>query len=279
MARSKIALLQLAAAFAALVLFSAPGEAGPIPLASYRAIYDLSLDDSKGDGSVDGLSGRLVSEFTGSRCAGYKSKLRFVTQMEDTDGKSQVTDSRSTSFETGDGGDFTFTSETYSNEDLIEQSEGKAKRAADGVTVALSKPGQKQFGLPGSTAFPTEQIVKIIAAAIKGDRFVSVDIYDGSENGETVYTTAAVIGSPSTAADDIGDETVVAEAGVAGIRHWPITVSYFDTKAGGEGMPSYVMSFVVYEDGIGRKLKIDYGDFAITGRLSGLEILPSDPCK
>ena len=38
------------------------------------------------------------------------------------------------------------------------------------------------------------------------------------------------------------------------------------------------MSFVIYENGIGRKLRIDYGDFALTGKLTQLDLLPDTTC-
>jgi hypothetical protein len=34
----------------------------------------------------------------------------------------------------------------------------------------------------------------------------------------------------------------------------------------------------MYENGVGRSLKIDYGDFALDGRLTRLDMLPSQPC-
>jgi hypothetical protein len=35
---------------------------------------------------------------------------------------------------------------------------------------------------------------------------------------------------------------------------------------------------VVYANGIGRKLRIDYGKFALNGHLTHLEILPTPGC-
>ncbi len=259
---------------------SRPALAGLMPpLASYRAIYDLSLDNSKSGGDVGGLSGRLVTEFKGSRCAGYNARLRFVTELENADGGTNLTDSRSTTFETGDGSQFTFTNETYSNDNLIEESKGTARRAGKDLAVTLTRPGKKSFALPAMTTFPTNQVEGMLAAARRGERFYATDIYDGSESGETLFATATVIGHVSTANDDFGDETTVREAGIAGLRHWPVTVSYFDKSKTGDDAPFYTMSFVVYDNGIGRKLKIDYGDFAITARLTSLEILPSVSCR
>jgi hypothetical protein len=257
---------------------TAAALASPPTLASHRAVYDISLLEA-GDGTdVAGVKGRLVLEFTGSECAGYSSKLRFVTETEDADGDLQLTDSRSSTFETGDGRSLDFTNETYSGNILAEQSEGKASRGAGDVAVALTRPGEKRFVLKDSVVFPTQQMERIITSALDGDDFVSFEVYDGSESGETVYDTAGVIGKVSTAANDAGDEPMVAKAGIAGMRHWPVTISYFDQRGAGEETPFYTMSFVVYENGVGRTMRIDYGEFTLAGKLTGLELLPPAPC-
>src|SRR5690606_36972034 len=104
-----------------------------------------------------------------------------------------------------------------------------------------------------------------------------MDVYDGSENGETVYATAVVIGPESSTDGDVGNEPAADKAGVAGLRHWPVTVGYFNRNETGDVTPTYVMSFVLYENGVSRGLKIDYNDFAVVGRLSQLEMLPAPP--
>ena len=71
---------------------------------------------------------------------------------------------------------------------------------------------------------------------------------------------------------------MVGSAGFAALPHWPVTVSYFEKGAGTDDAPTYTTSFVVYANGIGRKLRIDYGKFALNGHLTHLEILPSPGC-
>ena len=175
--------------------------ASPPVLASHRAVYDISLLEA-GDGTdVTGVTGRLVLEFTGSECVGYSSKLRFVTETEDADGGLQMTDSRSSTFETADGRSLDFNNETYAGDILAEQSEGKASRDGDDVSVALTRPGKKRFVLKDTVVFPTQQMERIITSALEGDAFVSFEVYDGSESGETVFDTAGVIGKVSTAGE------------------------------------------------------------------------------
>lgn len=255
-----------------------PGAADAGLLAPHRAVYDLTLVDSDSASDLVGISGRLVMEFTGSECAGYTSKLRFVTQSDNPDGERQVTDSRSSTFESADGKSLEFANETYTDDTLAEESHGTANRQPGDLSVILTKPESKRFDLAPTVVFPTEQMERIIASAIGGEKFLHLDVYDGSEDGETVFETAGVIGAPSTKPDDIGDEKAVSEAGIAGMRHWPLTLSYFDKSDSGDDTPFYVMSFVLYENGVGRTLKIDYGDFALAGKLTRLDLLPATPC-
>jgi len=268
-----------AAALAGLAMLAAilPANAGPVGLAAHRAIYDLNLDRTDLTADLADMSGRIVMEFSGSRCGGYAVTLRFVTEIADPDGDLRITDARTETFEDGDGGSFEFANETFIDETLTEESRGTADRTEKGVSVALSKPSKKDFVLDESVVFPTEQIVQIIEAAQRDQNFLQVDVYDGSEDGETVYATTVVVGGGSTDSRDVGDEVAAREAGVAGLRHWPVSVSYFDQVGEGEQTPIYVMSFILYENGISRHLKIDYGDFVIRGRLTGLEMLTPGP--
>ena len=259
-----------------VLLGAAPALAG-VPLANYRSVHDLTLASGAELAEVGSIKARLVTEFTGSRCTGYTTKMRFVTRSTGGEAGTRTDDLRSVLFETTDGF-YEFTHETYSEDGLADVSAGTAERTDDGVTVALSEPEEKSFDLAAGTAFPTEQVVWVLEAAIAGKRFVAFDIYDGTEGGEVVYGTSSVIGKGSTDADDLGVETSVAAAGFAGQRHWPVTISYFQQPAGTAMTPDYTMSLVVYENGVSRDLKLDYGTFALAGKLTQLEMLPAPPC-
>jgi hypothetical protein len=265
----------LAVAVAAAVFALAGAPAGATGLAPYRAVYDITLDPNADSGDVADLSGRVVAEFSGSSCKGYKAAMRFVLALENPDGDKQVTDSRTTSFEDSAGNALDFANQTYVDEKLTEDSRGKAQRTGQGVAVSLTKPASKKLDLAPSVIFPTQQIEQILTAAKAGESFLSATIYDGSDDGQKVFSTAVVIGREMTD-DGIGDEP--AAAGVKGLRHWPVTISYFDKDEPGEQKPSYVMSFVLHENGVQTKLKINYGTFAVVANLTTLSMLPVEAC-
>ena len=259
----------------ALTVWAAPAFAGPIVFAPHRAVYDLSLDPKLAGADVPLISGRMVMEFAGSACAGYTSAVRFVTQSSNARGRTEVTDSRSTTFESTDGF-FKFDDQTYSNNRLVERATGAVTRGRDTALVTLTRPADKSFTIGAGVAFPVEQLTTIIQAAIDGKRFLPLDVYDGADGGETVYTTATVIGPP-VEDDGAGDGGRIAQSGLADLRSWPTTISYYEKQGAGD-MPSFVLSFVLYENGIGRSLKIDQGDVVLVGVLSLLELLPASTC-
>ncbi len=262
---------------ASLPLAAAAAWGQTAELASYRAVYELTIDDSGEVAPAATVSGRMAVEFVGAACSGYKSKMRILTEGEDADGNAQTTDARTDTVES-DNGRFEFTNEVYVNDELAEHPAGVAVRGADGITVKLTKPDKKSFTLGGDVVFPTAQLIRVLAAAAAGQHFLAMDVFDGSQDGEIVYATAAVIGKASSAPDDFGEETLVGAAGFAGLPHWPVTLSYFEKGSGTDDAPSYVTSFVLYANGIGRKLRIDYGKFALNGQLTHLEMLPTPKC-
>jgi hypothetical protein len=195
--------------------------------------------------------------------------------IENEDGDKQITDTRTVSFEDSGGSALDFSNQTYVDDKLTSSSSGKAKRTGKGVTVSLVKPTVKRVDFAPSVIFPTQQVEQILAAARDGRSFIDASIYDGTDDGQKAFATAAVIGREIKDSD--GD--VAADKALAGVRHWPVTISYFDSPDPGEETPAQIMSFVLYENGVQTNLKINYGTFSVSLRLSKLDMLPTASCK
>jgi len=264
------AALWFAMAGVAQALSAAPGPG----LSPHEAVYDLSLDAGVSSDTISDAEGRMVYHFWGSRCDGYNTKLRFVTRISDSDGNARLTDVATSTFEDPDGKSFSFATKSYVDGTLTEDSTGSAERENGKLHVTMAKPKSRRFDIAPRFQFPSQHLTRIIDAAARGEPFVQVDLFDGSEKGEKPYATAAVIGAVNTGADNLGDEAAAEAAGIANVRHWPVTLSYFDENATGEQKPSYQLSFIVYENGVTRRMRLDYGDFALTGKLVRLDMKP-----
>jgi hypothetical protein len=249
----------------------------------HQALYELSLVKSRGGNSINSARGRILYNFSGSACEGYTSEFRQVSELDSGEGKTTLSDLRSTSWEDGAGKSYRFKIDTRMNDADSSPVDGVAERTGDHITVKLKQPETKTFSLDGDTVFPTEQIQRIIAAARQGKSVLELTVYDGSDNGEKVYNTLTVIGQPIP-----GDRTIAApDPSTANdvmklLTRWPVTVSYYDhdTKAkDGEQTPVYSMSFELFENGVSRALVLDYNDFVISGAMGKFDVKDSKPCK
>lgn len=246
-----------------------------ISLVSHRAVYELTLAKSIGNKSPTAAHGRIAFDFTGSKCDGYVQNFRQLTELQPAEGPTRISDMHSATYEDAEGRNFDFKLQTAIDNGAAELVDGKARKSLAGhLTVSLSKPKREKFELESGIVFPTEHLKRILAAARAGENLLEVKVYDGSETGEKVYDTTTYIGHP------IADPAVEKAAHIAeldNIRRWPVSISYFD---GGkkDDSPSYILSFDLYENGISRALKLDYGDFVLAGEMSSLELLNEPAC-
>ena len=244
-------------------------------LVSHRAVYELTLAKSVGSKSPTAAHGRIAFDFTGSACDGYVQNFRQLTELQPAEGPTRVSDMHSATYEDADGRNFDFKMQTSIDSGTPESVDGKAWKSATGhLLVNLNKPTHGKFELDSRVVFPTEHLKRILAAAEAGENLLEVKVYDGSETGEKVYETTTYIGHP------IADPAVEKAAHIPeldNIRRWPVSISYFE---GGkkDDAPSYILSFDLYENGISRALRLDYGDFVLAGEMSSLELLNEPAC-
>jgi hypothetical protein len=250
---------------------------------SHQALYELSLIKSRGNNAINGARGRILYNFSGSACEGYTSEFRQVSELNSGEGKTTLSDLRSTSWEDGAGKSYRFKIDTRMNDSDAAPVDGVAERVGDHITVKLKQPVTKTFNLEGNVVFPTEQIQKIIQAARAGKSVLELTVYDGSDNGEKVYSTLSVIGQPIPGDRSIASpDPSTANDQMKVLTRWPVTVSYYDRDArarDGEQTPVYAMSFELFENGVSRALVLDYNDFVISGALGKFDVKDSRPCK
>jgi hypothetical protein len=251
-----------------------------IPLAAHRAIYELSLDPEKNTTRVDSARGRIAYEMRGNACEGYSVNLRQVTELNTGEGSKTTSDLRSATWEDGSAKNFRFKNQNFVNQELKDEVDGTASRNDDGsllVKLGKSKAGPLKFG--GPILLPTEQIVKIIQAGEHGNHFLEARVFDGSPDGKKAYQTLSVIGGVRTG-DNADVEEAVRVPALTKLKRFPVTVSYFDKeKEKGEQTPAYTLAFELYENGVSRALRLDYGNFALRGELKSIEFFKPTPCE
>jgi hypothetical protein len=231
---------------------AAPDRSGEA-LIPHRAIYEITLADSRGGSGMSDLSGRMVYELTGSACQGYTQNMRFVTRMTNQEGATSLSDMRSSSWEDAVAKAFRFNSSQYKDTRLEETTDGDAARSTPGgeVKVMITKPARKAMNLKGDTFFPVQHSRALLTAARKGEQFLVADLYDGSEKGEKVFSTVSFIGQQKP----VGFNRTLPDAKNAKqldkLKSWPISISYFEEGSDRkDAVPAYELAFLYFEYGV-----------------------------
>ncbi len=257
-----------------LALGTAAPACAAVPLAAHHAVYKLSLLKSVSAKAPESVDGLLTYDFSGSACDGYAITLRQMTAMQPQEGDSRVSEMSTASFEGGDAQDYRFKVDTKDQSATAGKVDGNARKVDGALSVALKQPKTETVTLDRGILFPTEHLRKVLDTAQAGGKVVSAQVFDGSDTGTKVFNTLSVIGAERRApATDQAGQIDALKA----MRRWPVAISYFDASKP-DDPPDYVLSFDLYENGIAGTLKLDYGDFVLSGDLTELKLLPASTC-
>lgn len=254
-------------AFAAVVL--APAAAGADELISHRAVYDLALATPAGEGGIYGVNGRLALEWV-DVCDGWTVDQRFAVTYDYGDGEPSSMYEAFASWESRDGLRFRFEDRYTYSDGSSEEVSGTASLTGPGKAgeVRLTRPEAKVATLPAGTMFPSAHTALLIAAARDGTTYVVRPLYDGGSPEEANEVSVAI----GTARKAPGDFAMPGEA-----TAWPMHYAFFPVLQG-EGEPDYEIRVLLQANGVAHDMLLDYGDYALSGKLTHFEALPTPKC-
>jgi len=241
---------------------------GPVELASHRAAYQLALYDSGKGSSAGTVNGLLVMELQ-SDCIGHvtNQELAFVADLDGSERFNYVV--RFSSWESRQNDTLRFEVRTYDDGRLFEEYRGRAEIGKNGSIAAYEKPKALSLALPDKTIFPTEHMRRLIETALNGETMLTAYVFDGS-GPDSLTTVSAIIGRPETTPSSLahpGDD-----------QRWPVSLAYYpiDQEA---VLPDYEVAFDMTSSGILHDIILDYGDFALVGTLTELELFETPSCR
>lgn len=266
--------LSLSALF---LLAAAAAQAATI--APHRAVYDLKLIKSSGDANFSSVDGRLAFEVQGSTCEGWTVQFRMVNRYRPAEGEVRTSDTRSTTFESGDGLDL-----RYSQNELMDQKPQSETR----IKVTRPSPGAegagetgsneaKPFTVPAEALFPMQHQLALMDKAAAGEPRDTSLIYDGSD-GEKTFRAITFIGKRKLAGSNARDNANKEATPLSKLASWPMSISYFAVGGEEQDTPTYQVGFDMYENGVATGLVLDYGTFTLGGELKKLELLKPVDC-
>jgi len=252
----------LVCAVLAATVGSAPAGAGEIALLSHQATYELNLAERSGATSVTSARGLMVMTMK-EGCEAWQVRQGLALTVG-RDEMQVATVSDFDSEEARDGTWYSFRDRTTNEPGGAELAEGKAAIEA-GMTgrVDIHGPEEDEAVLPVGTLFPMAHMVALLDSARAGERIVSHVLFDGTD-GALVHHVTTLIGPAAVSADN-------------GLRVWPMRLAFFVAGDAVE-TPELEIDVRLREDGVAEALAYDYGNFVLSGTLTGLEVLPVPGC-
>ena len=267
--------LLIAAWFIAAFFFMrSEALADNILLAGHRAVYNLSLLRGEGAKAPIQARGSIVFEFSGSECQGYVQNFHQLTEIQPVEGQAKFLEVSSATYEEPLSRDFRFKTATKIDNVITDQLEGVASRENKNLAIHLKNKASVPLIFQGEILFPTEHLLSILETAIAGGTLLEARVYDGSGQGDRIMHTLSIIGKPMVGTPS---EKPAQLNELRGLKRWPVVISYFEVGHI-DGPPIYALSFDLYSNGISRALKLDYGDFVLSGEMVELGFSPISKC-
>jgi hypothetical protein len=265
----------------ALAAMAFPNLAFAAPnLAPHRAYYTLEamrLDDQSG---MTGIQGRLAYEITGNECDGYSISYRIANRYVQGEGDAQTMDIQLTSFESGDGLELDMKEKQFINDKLEKETRVKAKMPKAGGPGEGSFEGKegRKFDIDPAAIFPTAFQKQLMTDAEQGKQRTSSMVFEGSDDAKVVKAIT-FIGNKKANNKIVAGADAATLSALSKLPSWPVTVSYFELGSPDDTPPNYSASFNMLSNGVSTDLVLDYGAYALKGKLEKIEMLETAACK
>jgi hypothetical protein len=255
-----------------------PGAAAnpdAVAIAPHRAIYDMTLSSVKNGSNVSDVSGTMIFEWADA-CDGWTIQQNLQLHFTYAEGDQSTVASNEVTWESKDGKDYNFNIRRLNDGKETENYRGKAHLDGGKGIATYTAPEGKTVKLAGNTVFPSAHTRLIIAKAMAGEHFFTRRVFDGSDeegsNDVSVFIAPAKTPGAGAGADAALDANPLLAA-----TAWPVHMAFF--KLDDEtGEPDYEMDLLLLANGVARSMRIDYGDFSVTGNLKAIEPLPAPHC-
>jgi hypothetical protein len=265
------------AAGTALVVLGLSTTVQAQSLAPNRALYVFEPSRLSQNGGSMPLEGRIAYELTGNDCTGYEVDSRVGNIYAGDTGQKRM-DLQAATFEAGDGKSFEVRQTQFVNQVAGDEEHISVSRDAAGAGAGKIRGTKKvDFALKPEVLFPSAYEKKLIAAALKGEKRDISLVYDGSDS-EKVFRAIAVLGPKQPAGTNATDKANPITAPLLGENSWQVSISYFPAADDKAEQPDYQTDLTMYENGIASTMLIDYGTYAMKGKLAKLEMLPAETC-
>jgi hypothetical protein len=270
------ALLAVATLSASTELKAQADTAGDVKLLAHKAVYDVSLSEAKPSSAITSIKGQLTYTMNFD-CAAWNTLYDFDLVYHFSDKPSAHVKTQTVTYEPVGGEKYDFAMSHIIAGRKIEAMRGHAQKEYEGgnqsIRASYSKPEAQKDVFEGSIIFPTEHSTEVISRARAGQRFFSVDVFDGLERkGVTTISTLVSQANPDDNTDASRFEGIDDT-----VAKWRVNMGYF-TKGVDKDMSEYELSGTLYETGVLSDIRLNYHEYVLKQDLSAFSVLETPDC-
>lgn len=247
-------------------------SADDIQMTSHRGLYNITLKSAVGGSGISGAKGTMAYNFA-NQCEGWtiENYTRLTLDYGERGGADN--DWRFVSWEAKDGSNYRFRVRQDQDGMTVEELKGSARIGAGQAGKAVFvEPDNTEITLPKGALFPTSHIRQLLAAAKRGETSFPKVMFDGASL-ENPYEVSAMI-RPGKGTEN---PLLAGKDGEKERTFWKIHMAFFHLNSK-ESVPAFELSVNYRDDGIADYIYQDFGDFALTMKLTELELTEKPDC-
>jgi len=255
-----------------LCLFGMGRAAAPAEVAPHRAVYDLSLDNTRGHGDVADVSGTMLFEWADS-CDGWSVTQRTAMSFTYQTGETVDLGWNVVTWESKDGLRYRFFIRNFENGSVKDEYRGEAHLDGHGKGGAAdyTLPEKRTVALPPGVLFPTAHTIELMKRVEAGDKFFWATVFDGFDNDGLSDISAAIATRLKTEAG-AGSRFPLLAAGPSS----RVSLAFYNRDSD-SAEPEHEQVLRLHQNGVVEDITLDFGNFSVAGKLKELKSLPP-PC-
>ncbi len=244
-----------------------PSEQEPVvELLPHRATYSITLDKNYQDEDVAEAKGQMTIQLA-KVGDGWAIEQKSTLHIYFRDGSAEQVITNLATYESLDGLKYSFNARTVRGEEE-ESISGEAILASKGGAgiVTYQQPDESTIHLPVGTIFPTQHLIYMLTAAMKGKKVVSNVVFDGSSETHEPVQVDTVLGAAQDPKLVLSNKDLLHTKKV-----WPMRMAIYAVDSTGPEADYEIMQNVL-DRGIIRDMTLDYGTFKVKAVLNQVEV-------
>ncbi len=235
-------------------------------LTGQNAVYELGLAKVRGH-SVTGAAGRLNFNVL-ETCDAFAVSQHMTLLIRNENGSLTRTESDYDTWESKSGDRLSFLLRQTTDGATKTESAGLATLGRSGGIVHYQVPQGRMVKLPPGTLFPMAHTRDILDAAAAGKSFIDPPLFDGTSTKGAEHSFVAILRHDPARPSRF--------PALSKLPATSVDIGFFK-RSPKDNEPEFRTQMRYYANGVARGVKLDFGDFVVSGKLARLSV-PAASC-